>query len=50
MDFNGPFNHNWGDWYCLEDVTMIRVYGFEDAPFILPNMVPNRIAYLEIFR
>lgn len=27
-DFNGPIDHNWGDWYCLEGATMIRVYGF----------------------
>ena len=49
-DFNGPIDHNWGDWYCLEGATMIRVYGFEDAPFILPKTVPNRVAYLEIVR
>lgn len=42
--------HNWGDWYCFSNVTMIRVYGFEDSAFLLPKIVPNRIAYLEIIR
>lgn len=49
-DFNGPINHNWGDWYCLEDATMIIVYGFEDTPFILPKIVHERITYLDIVR
>lgn len=49
-DFNGKIDHNWGDLYCLEGATMIKVYGFEDAPFILPKMIPNKTAYLEIVR
>lgn len=51
-DFNGPptVGHHWGDWYCYIYSTMIRVYGFEDIPFLLPKIVPNRIAYLEIVR
>jgi len=51
-DFNGPptMTHNWGDWYCLLDSTMIKVYGFEGTPFLLPKTVPDRIAYLEIAR
>lgn len=52
VDFGGPetIKYNWGDWYCFFNVTMIRVYGFEDAPLLLPKTVPNRIAYLEIIR
>lgn len=29
---------------------MIRVYGFEDTPFIFPKIVPDRITYVEIVR
>lgn len=42
-DFNGPIDHNWGDWYCLEGATMIRVHGFEDAPFIFPKTIPTEL-------
>lgn len=51
-DFGGPktFKCNWGDWYCFSDVTMIRVYGFEGSPLLLPKIMPDRIAYLEIIR
>lgn len=42
--------HNWGDWYCYSNATIIKVYGFEDTPLILPKTVPNKIAYLEIVR
>lgn len=46
----GKVNHNWGDWYTYDDCTMIRVYGFEATPFLLPKIVPDKIAYLEIVR
>lgn len=42
--------HNWGDWYCYSNATIIRVYGFEDTPFTLPRTMSGRLAYLEIVR
>lgn len=29
---------------------MIRLHGFEVAPFLLPKTIPDRVAYLEIVR
>lgn len=34
----------------MEDDTIVRVFGFEDSPFIFPKTVLDRIAYLEIVR
>lgn len=50
--FNGStiVGHNWGNWYCYVNDTMIRVYGFENTPFLLSKIVSDRIAYLEIVR
>lgn len=42
--------HNWGDWYMFGDCIVIRVYGFEVAPYFLFKIVPDRVAYLEIIR
>lgn len=51
-DYDGPktVEHNWVDWYCYSNATIIRIYGFEDTPFIPPKIVPDRIACLEIVR
>lgn len=43
-------NHNWIDWYVCQDFSYVRIYGFEGTPYILPKLVPDRIAYLEIVR
>ena len=32
-----------GDWFLFEDHTIIRVYGFEDEPFLLPSFLTPRI-------
>lgn len=45
-----PITHNWGDWYCFLDYTQIRVYGFEGKPYLLPIIVPNRVARLELIK
>jgi hypothetical protein len=40
-DPKGKVNHNRGVWHAFIDFTMIRVYGFQEAPFLLPKIVPN---------
>ena len=32
-----------GDWFCFEDYTLIRVYGFEGEPFRLPKFTTRRL-------
>lgn len=51
-DFNPELeiDHNWGDWHSFETHTQIRVYGFEGAPNVLPKIILDMIAYLEIIR
>lgn len=39
-----------GDWYFFENQTIIRVYGFEDEPFLLPAFLTPRIYALEYIR
>jgi hypothetical protein len=39
-----------GGWYAFSDCTKIRAYRFEGTPYLLPKIVPNRVAYLEIMR
>ena len=39
--------HNFGDWFFLPKVTIIRVNGFPTAPHILPKFVPLRLTFLE---
>ena len=39
-----------GDWFCFEDYTLIRVYGFEGDPFRLPNFTTRRLFALEFLR
>ena len=39
-----------GDWFCFEDYTLIRVYGFEGEPFRLPKFTTRRFFALEFLR
>ena len=32
-----------GDWFCFEDYTLIRIYGFEGEPFRLPKFTTRRL-------
>ena len=35
-----------GDWFLIEDYTMIRVYDFEEDPFLLTGFLPLRIYHV----
>ena len=39
-----------GDWFCFEDYTLIRIYGFEGEPFRLPKFTTRRLFALEFLR
>ena len=39
-----------GDWFCFENYTVIRVYGYEGEPFRLPKFTSRRLFSLEILR
>ena len=39
-----------GDWFCFENYTVIRVYGFEGEPFKLPRFISRRLFALEFLR
>ena len=39
-----------GDWYLYRNHTVIRIYGCELPPYILPKYVPMRLFALEYFR
>ena len=39
-----------GDWFLLEEHTIIRVYGFTHEPYILPAFLTPRIFALELIR
>ena len=39
-----------GDWFCFEDCTLIRIYGFEGEPFRLPKFTTRRLFALEFLR
>ena len=39
-----------GDWFCFENYTVIRVYGFEGEPFRLPRFTSRRLFALEFLR
>lgn len=39
-----------GDWFCFEDYTLIRIYGFEGEPFRLPKFITRRLFALEFLR
>jgi hypothetical protein len=39
-----------GDWFCFENYTVIRVYGFEGEPFKLPRFTSRRLFALEFLR
>jgi hypothetical protein len=38
------------DWFLYRDYTIIRVYGFSEAPYILPTFLTPRIFSLEFIR
>ena len=38
------------DWFCFEDYTLIRVYGFEGEPFRLPKFTTRRFFASEFLR
>ena len=37
-----------GDWFCFEDYTLIRVYGFEGEPFQVAQVYYKEVVYLGI--
>jgi len=39
-----------GDWFCFQDYTLIRIYGFEGEPFILPKFITRRFFSLGFLR
>ena len=39
-----------GDWFCFEDYTLNRIYGFEGEPFRLPKLTTRRLFALEFLR
>ena len=39
-----------GDWFLLEEHTIIRAYGFTQEPYILPEFLTPRIFTLELIR
>lgn len=39
--------HNWGDFFLVENYTIIRVYGCSHPPHLLPYYVPARVATME---
>jgi hypothetical protein len=39
-----------GDWFCFENYTVIRVYGFEGEPFRLPRFISRRLFSLVFLR
>ena len=39
-----------GDWFCFEDYTLTKVYGFEGEPFRLPKFTTRRFFSLEFLR
>jgi len=43
-------SYNVGDWYLYQNHTMIRIYGCELCPYMLPRYVPMRLFSLEYYR
>ena len=39
-----------GDWFCYQDFTIIKVYGFEGEPYKLPKFLTRIIFVLEFLR
>lgn len=42
--------HQNGDWYLFENHTILRIYGFEDEPYLLPTFLTPKIYALEFIR
>lgn len=38
------------DWFCYQDFTILKVYGFEGEPYKLPKFLTRRIFVLEFLR
>ena len=43
-------NRKTGEWFLLEEHTIIRVYGFSHEPYILPTFLTPRVFSLEFIR
>lgn len=43
----GAFTHNFGDLFSYENCTIIRIYGCEQGPHVLPIIVSPRLEFLE---
>lgn len=43
----GAFTHNLGDFFFYSNFTLIRVYGCNQAPHMLPIIVAPRLAFIE---
>ena len=39
-----------GDWFCYQDFTIIRVYGFEGTPYKLPKFLTRSLFVLILLR
>ena len=39
-----------GDWFCYQDFTILRVYGFEGEPYKLPKFLTRRIFVFKFLR
>ena len=39
-----------GDWFLMEEGTVIRVYGFVHPPYVLPSFLTHIIFSLELIR
>ena len=44
------FEKRIGDWFLMEEGTVIRVYGFFHPPYVLPTFLTPRIFALELIR
>lgn len=42
------FTHNFGDFFFYGNCTIIRIYGCEQGPHVLPIFVSSRLAFLEL--
>ena len=43
-------NNHVGDWFLYKDFTVITVYGFTEAPYMLPSFLIPRLFALEFLR
>lgn len=45
----GTFTHNFGDFFFYGNCTIIRIYGYEKGPHVLPIVVSPRLTFLKTF-